>query len=71
MFDWNVLKNCMWIDQCMFCFEFISVYFVDNLYYSDNIDVKKKNPVPRDPFKDKPIDEEKHCLSLFFGTQTP
>ena len=26
----------------MFCFEFISVYFVDNLYYSDNIDVKKK-----------------------------
>ena len=42
MFDLNVLKNCMWIDQCMFCFEFISVYFVDNLYYSDNIDVKKK-----------------------------
>ena len=42
MFDLNVLKNCMWIDQCMFCFEFISVYFVDNLYFSDNIDVKKK-----------------------------
>ena len=42
MFDCNLLKNGMCINLCIFCLELSCVNFVDIMYCTDIIDVKKK-----------------------------